>query len=182
MLNPETSSDSPSAKSNGVRFVSARQEVNQSSNIKDMDMARNGAGAFRPEVKDRVENRVRGHNIIRVILTSYEMVCATARSAPNSAYFEFEAHPAPRTIYTLSLEIARKIKTLYETNRTGELEGYSVHIISAKIRAKAGAPIKIAWLLVCGQLNSFVKSFMASAMGCGSPISPTLFGPLRVCE
>lgn len=28
-LNPETSSDSPSEKSNGVRFVSARQEINQ---------------------------------------------------------------------------------------------------------------------------------------------------------
>lgn len=28
MLNPETSSDSPSAKSNGVRLVSARQEIN----------------------------------------------------------------------------------------------------------------------------------------------------------
>lgn len=26
-LNPETSSDSPSAKSNGLRFVSARQEI-----------------------------------------------------------------------------------------------------------------------------------------------------------
>jgi len=29
MLNPDTSSDSPSAKSNGVRFVSAIQEINQ---------------------------------------------------------------------------------------------------------------------------------------------------------
>jgi len=28
-LNPETSSDSPSAKSKGVRFVSARQEISQ---------------------------------------------------------------------------------------------------------------------------------------------------------
>jgi hypothetical protein len=28
-LNPETSSDSPSAKSKGVRFVSAKQEINQ---------------------------------------------------------------------------------------------------------------------------------------------------------
>lgn len=26
-------------------------------------------------------------------VTSYEMVCATARSAPISAYFELEAHP-----------------------------------------------------------------------------------------
>jgi len=29
MLNPDTSSDSPSAKSNGVRLVSAMQEINQ---------------------------------------------------------------------------------------------------------------------------------------------------------
>lgn len=29
MLNPETNSDSPSAKSKGVRFVSAIQEINQ---------------------------------------------------------------------------------------------------------------------------------------------------------
>ncbi len=28
MLNPDTSSDSPSAKSNGVRLVSATQEIN----------------------------------------------------------------------------------------------------------------------------------------------------------
>jgi len=28
-LKPETSSDSPSAKSKGVRFVSAKQEINQ---------------------------------------------------------------------------------------------------------------------------------------------------------
>jgi hypothetical protein len=31
-LNPDTSSDSPSAKSNGVRFVSARVETNQINN------------------------------------------------------------------------------------------------------------------------------------------------------
>ena len=29
VLNPETNSDSPSAKSKGVRFVSARQDANQ---------------------------------------------------------------------------------------------------------------------------------------------------------
>lgn len=32
VLNPETSSDSPSAKSKGVRFVSARVVVNQQTN------------------------------------------------------------------------------------------------------------------------------------------------------
>lgn len=32
ILNPETNSDSPSEKSNGVRFVSARQEIHQIKN------------------------------------------------------------------------------------------------------------------------------------------------------
>jgi hypothetical protein len=32
-LNPETNSDSPSAKSNGVRFVSAKLVINQNTNI-----------------------------------------------------------------------------------------------------------------------------------------------------
>lgn len=34
-LNPDTSSDSPSAKSNGVRFVSAKLVINQKMNIID---------------------------------------------------------------------------------------------------------------------------------------------------
>lgn len=33
VLNPDTSSDSPSAKSNGVRFVSAKLVINQKINI-----------------------------------------------------------------------------------------------------------------------------------------------------
>jgi hypothetical protein len=35
-LNPDTSSDSPSAKSNGVRFVSARFVINQKMNITEI--------------------------------------------------------------------------------------------------------------------------------------------------
>lgn len=38
-LNPDTSSDSPSAKSNGVRFVSARLVMNQKMNMMDIIMA-----------------------------------------------------------------------------------------------------------------------------------------------
>lgn len=36
VLNPETNSDSPSAKSNGVRLVSAKLVINQKTNIKLM--------------------------------------------------------------------------------------------------------------------------------------------------
>jgi len=38
-LNPDTSSDSPSAKSNGVRFVSARFVINQKMNIREIMIA-----------------------------------------------------------------------------------------------------------------------------------------------
>lgn len=34
-----------------------------------------------------------GNKITNAIVTSYEMVCATARKAPRSAYLELEDHP-----------------------------------------------------------------------------------------
>jgi hypothetical protein len=42
-LKPDTSSDSPSAKSNGVRFVSATQEINQIAEIgkKNINLPKN---------------------------------------------------------------------------------------------------------------------------------------------
>lgn len=44
VLNPETSSDSPSAKSKGVRFVSARVVVNQHRNRRGNIIAVQGVG------------------------------------------------------------------------------------------------------------------------------------------
>lgn len=38
----------------------------------------------------------RTHRRIIANVTSYEMVCATARRAPNSAYFELDAQPDHR--------------------------------------------------------------------------------------
>src|SRR3712207_8509992 len=45
-------------------------------------------------VNDPLIRRTESRIIARV--TSYEMVCATARRAPIRAYFEFEAHPEDR--------------------------------------------------------------------------------------
>ena len=39
-------------------------------------------------------------------VTSYEIVCATARRAPISAYLELEAQPDQRMEYTARLDIA----------------------------------------------------------------------------
>lgn len=48
---------------------------------------------------------------IRVIDTSYEMVCAILRIAPRRAYLEFELHPIINIKYTFMLEIHTKYNT-----------------------------------------------------------------------
>lgn len=91
-LNPDTSSDSPSAKSNGVRFVSARFVINHITN--------RGKIISIGHVSDFIILRSivlcnrRTDKMIKAIDTSYEIVWAIPRRAPNRAYFEFEHHPA----------------------------------------------------------------------------------------
>lgn len=58
-------------------------------------------------------------NRISPRLTSYEIVCATARSAPIRAYFEFEAHPEPKIEYTAKLDRARTKSTPRLSSTTG---------------------------------------------------------------
>lgn len=97
MLNPETSSDSPSAKSNGVRLVSARVEINHAA----IRGERNNFGAWlrlRMFVRSKEAKRRSGLKIIRAILTSYEIVWATPRTAPKRAYLEFENQPAAKVV------------------------------------------------------------------------------------
>jgi hypothetical protein len=109
-LNPDTNSDSPSAKSNGVRFVSARLVMNQVTvNGVNINKIQEYLFIF---VKSIVIISTKVLNKISDILTSYEIVCATLRSAPNKAYFEFDLHPAINVEYTFILDTHRKYSTL----------------------------------------------------------------------
>jgi len=98
VLNPETSSDSPSEKSNGVRFVSARVVANH--DIISMGSIKIGGVRCEVYISKRLSEYIimRGDSRIRVILTSYEIVWATLRSAPSRAYFELEAQPAIKVV------------------------------------------------------------------------------------
>lgn len=109
-LNPETSSDSPSAKSNGVRFVSARFVMNQRINIGSIISITQERCVIAMLVKSSDDRTSRAQSRISVILTSYEIVCATPRSAPSSAYLEFEHHPAMNVAYTCILDTHRKYR------------------------------------------------------------------------
>lgn len=110
VLNPETSSDSPSAKSNGVRFVSARFVMNHKINM----------GKINSIIQENIlvfmnlmfiEWCIIKHVIkISDIETSYEIVCAILRRDPRREYLEFEDHPAINVEYTFSLDTHRKYK------------------------------------------------------------------------
>lgn len=109
-LNPDTSSDSPSAKSNGVRFVSARLVMNQTTargiNIK---RTQEYSCIFVKSIDDKI---IRDLSRINDILTSYEIVWATPRRAPSRAYLELDLHPARNVVYTFILETHKKYRTL----------------------------------------------------------------------
>lgn len=73
-LNPETSSDSPSAKSNGVRFVSARHEINHINAMGGIKSITQEYWDVEIWVISKDERRIKAHMRIKDILTSYEIV------------------------------------------------------------------------------------------------------------
>lgn len=96
-LKPDTSSDSPSVRSKGARLVSASVEMNHIM-AKGQDGKINHVYSWVTISVDNVKEPFmsRTDSKIMASVTSYEIVCATARRAPISAYFEFEAHPDHR--------------------------------------------------------------------------------------
>jgi hypothetical protein len=118
-LKPDTSSDSPSAKSKGVRLVSARTDVNQI-------IKRKGNIKIGQIICVCLINTISNVRVIKgigrrikIILTSYEIVCATLRSAPNNAYLEFDAQPAARVVYTFKLDTDIKNRILKGIKKEG---------------------------------------------------------------
>lgn len=94
MLNPETSSDSPSEKSNGVRLVSATQEithkVNKGTKVRTKDLKITSL----QQLIDNDLAATKGVIATTVREISYEIVCATPRRAPIIENFLFDDHPA----------------------------------------------------------------------------------------
>jgi len=91
ILKPETSSDSPSEKSNGVRFLSASivviQRFQKQNCLSRIDKL--FEKAFNFSLKNAVINSI----MIKASLISYEIVWATLRIPPIIAYLLFEDHP-----------------------------------------------------------------------------------------
>lgn len=181
-LNPETSSDSPSVKSKGARFVSASVEM--------YHIPARGQAGMMSQMLSWVTLKVCKVNPpvnmmalsrIRPRLTSYEIVWATARRAPIRAYFELDAHPEPKIEYTARLERARMNSTLRFKSITGWGKGRGAHKRRARVRASIGARTNRMGEEVEGRTGSLIKSLIPSAIGWRSPKGPTMLGPFRSC-
>ena len=111
VLNPDTSSDSPSARSKGDRLVSAKLVITHI----------NITGITINEIHEYMWDGIECRSILFIITkelikisaieTSYEIVCATPRNAPSREYFEFEHHPEINTTYTFILDTHKKYIT-----------------------------------------------------------------------
>lgn len=107
-LKPETNSDSPSVKSNGARLVSANVEINHIMAKGHVGIrSHRGSWVKIRDCKEKDPFIRRAERRIIAMVTSYEMVWATARRAPNIEYLEFDAQPDHRMEYTERLEVAR---------------------------------------------------------------------------
>lgn len=99
------------------------------------------------------------------IVTSYEIVWATARRAPNREYLEFDAHPDHRMEYTERLESARINTTLRLRLISGYGIGRGIHRLKAKARDSVGAIMNSDRDVDSGRNGSLINNFIASANG-----------------
>lgn len=181
-LNPETSSDSPSVRSKGDRFVSARVDVNH--------IMANGHAGIRSQtcscvsvksINEYPPDKVAMEIMISPRVTSYEMICATARMAPIRGYFELEDQPDQRMAYVNIPDMAMMKSNPRFMLVRGVGIGIGAQDVSARVSAIMGDSVNRIGEDMVGFVASFVISFSPSAIGCSRPIGPTRFGPLRCC-
>ena len=111
VLNPDTNSDSPSARSNGVRLVSAKFVMNHIIKM----------GIFINIIQEVMWFDIVCISIVKIIIildnkimdmdTSYEIVCATPRNDPSKEYLELDLQPEIKITYTFILETHKKYNT-----------------------------------------------------------------------
>ena len=63
----------------------------------------------------------------------------------------------------------------------GDDEGENIHSINANVNIIIGVNTNAIMFAMLGTFGIFVKSFTASAIGCGIPANLTLLGPFRSC-
>ena len=102
---------------------------------------------------------------VRAMVTSYEMVWANPRMAPNKENLEFDDQPAARVVYAFILERHKNSIMAYDKLMLGDVEGMIIHRERDRVMFTSGLLMKINGFDGAGLFSSFVKSLMASGIG-----------------
>lgn len=119
--------------------------------------------------------------MINPSVTSYEIICATARIAPINGYFEFDDQPDHRIVYVNMPDMAIMNSSPRFMFISGDGIGSGAQVINAMVSAIIGESVKRMGDDIVGFVGSFMMSLIPSAIGCSSPSGPTMFGPFRSC-
>lgn len=119
--------------------------------------------------------------MINPSVTSYEMICATARMAPISGYFEFDDQPDHRIVYVNMPDMAMMNSRARFMLVSGNGMGIGAQVVNAKVNAMIGERVNRIGEESVGFVGSFRMSLIPSAIGCSRPNGPTRFGPFRSC-
>lgn len=119
--------------------------------------------------------------MINPSVTSYEMICATARIAPIKGYFEFDDQPDHRIVYVNMPDMAMMKSNPRFMFASGNGIGIGAQVVNARVNAMIGESVNRIGDESVGFVGSFRISFMPSAIGCSRPKGPTRLGPLRSC-
>jgi len=181
ILNPETSSDSPSAKSNGVRFVSAKEEIKNIITI-GINIITLLQIVFKNEILSKFISihKHKKNNKISANLTSYDTVWAIPRRLPIRAYFLFEDQPLIITGNTFILIIIYKNNTPRLKLKLISAKGKNKYVSITIISAIMGATKNCFGFEEEGHSISLENNLIASLNGCKIPTNLTLLGPLRI--
>src|SRR4029077_15826331 len=112
-MKPATSSDSASTRSNGGRFVSARAEMKNTTNIgksgSQYQLNMPDCPSCAATMAESLSEPAHSSTVMmtKPMETSYDTICAAERSAARNGYFEFDAQPAMMMPYTPSDERAK---------------------------------------------------------------------------
>lgn len=94
VLNPETSSDSPSEKSKGARLHSATQDRYQMMKIGKVIKIKEDENSFLKSKKEKNSFNRTTQKMVKDKEISYEMDWEILRTLPNILNLEFDLHPA----------------------------------------------------------------------------------------
>lgn len=98
-------------------------------------------------------------------MTSYEIICATARIAPISGYFELEDHPDHRMVYVNIPDIAIINSSPRFILMSGDGMGIGAQETSARVRAIIGDKVNRIGDDMVGFVASLEISLRPSAIG-----------------